>query len=175
MSSSQRSRMPRWLLAVGAVAVLAVAGVVAWSVWPRPVPPHARQYLSVSACLLTDQAGIVAGSPAAPVWAAMESASLSTHVMVSYLPATGPSDVTPMLNTLVQRNCGVIIATGAASSQILAAGKSNPRQRFLLVAAPGTAVAAASSNTVVVSQADAVGRIGQVIRSLAASAPPAGS
>jgi hypothetical protein len=175
MSSSQGSRVPRWLLAVGAVAVLAVAGVVTWSVWPRPAPPHARQYLSVSACLLTDQSGIVAGSPAAPVWAAMQSASLATHVMVSYLPATGPSDVTPMLNTLVQRQCAVIIATGSASSAVAAAGKANPQQRFLLVAAPGTPAAPATQNTVVVSQADAAGRIGQVIRSLAASAPPLGT
>jgi hypothetical protein len=175
MSSSQGSRVPVWLLAVGAVVVLAVAGVVTWLVWPRPAPPHARQYLSVSACLLTDQAGIVAGSPAAPVWAAMESASLATRVMVSYLPATGPSDVTPMLNTLVQRKCGVIVATGAASSQVIAAGKANPHQRFLLVAAPGTAGPAASGNTVVVSPSDAAGRIGEVIRSLAASAPPPGA
>lgn len=175
MSSNEAGRWPGWLLAVAAAAVLAVAGVVAWSVWPRPAPPHARQYLSVSACLLTDQAGITAGSPAAPVWAAMQSASLATHVMVSYLPATGPRDVTPMLNTLVQRNCGVIIATGAASSAVLAAGKANPHQRFLLVAAPGPAAAAASGNTVVVSQSDAAGRIEQVIRSLAASAPPPAS
>jgi len=172
MSSSQTGRMPGWLLAAGAAAVLAVAGVVAWLVWPQPAPPHARQYLSVSACLLTDQAGIAAGSPAAPVWSAMQSASLATHVMVSYLPATGPSDVSPMLNTLVQRNCGVIIATDSARSAVVAAGKANPHQRFLLVVAPGTAAAAASSNTVVVSQSDAAGRIDQEIRSLAASAPP---
>jgi len=175
MSSSLGRRVPPWLFAVGAVAVLGIAGLVAWLAWPRPAPPHARQYLSVSACLLTDQAGIVAGSPAAPVWQAMESASLSTHVMVSYLPATGPADVSPMLNTLVQRNCGVIVATGSASSQVLAAAKANPHQHFLLVTAPGTAAAAATSNTVVVSQADAAGRIGQVLRSLAANAPPPGS
>jgi hypothetical protein len=172
MSSSQASRLPGWLLAVGAAVVLTVAGIVAWSVWPRPAPPQARHYLNVSACLLTDQAGIVAGSPAAPVWAAMQSASLSTHVMVSYLPATGPSDVSPMLNTMIQRQCGVIIATGAASSEVLAAGQANPHQRFLLVTAPGTAVAAAAGNTAVVPQADAPGRIDQVIRSLAANAPP---
>lgn len=83
--------------------------------------------------------------------------------------------VLPMLNTLVQRNCGMILATGSASSQVLAAAKANPHQHFLLVTAPGTAAAAATSNTVVVSQADAAGRIGQVLRSLAASAPPPGS
>lgn len=80
--------------------------------------------------------------------------------------------VLPMLNTLVQRNCGVIIATDSARSAVVAAGKANPHQRFLLVVAPGTAAAAASSNTVVVSQSDAAGRIDQEIRSLAASAPP---
>jgi hypothetical protein len=80
-----------------------------------------------------------------------------------------------MLNTLIQRKCGVIVATGAASAQVIAAGQANPQQHFLLVAASGTPAAAASSNTVVVSQANAAGRINQVIRSLAASAPPLGT
>jgi hypothetical protein len=41
--------------------------------------------------------------------------------MVSYLPATGPADVTPMLNTLIQRQCGVIFATSTAASGVIAA------------------------------------------------------
>lgn len=161
----RRSR--RWLAAV-AVVVAAAAGFTAWALRPPPAAPHARQYLNVSACLLTDPNGISPGTPAAPVWAAMQSASLATHVMVSYLPDTGPADVGPMLNTLIERQCGVIIATGAATAEVVKAGKANPHQRFLLVSAPGV-TPAATPNTVIVPPADASGRIGQAIRALAGS------
>ncbi len=175
MPSSQAVPVSRWLLAAGAAVVLAVAGVAAWSLWPRPAAvAHARQYLDVSACLLTGPAGIAPGTPAAPVWAAMQSASLATHVMVSYLPDTGPADVRPMLNTLIQRHCGVIVATDAAASDVIAAGKTNPEQHFLLVAAPGAAAAARTRNTDIVSAADAPGRIDHAIRTLAANAPAPG-
>jgi hypothetical protein len=161
-------------LAAGAVII--AAAVTAWGVWPSPAPaPQARQYLDTSACLLTGPSGIAAGTPAAPVWAAMQSASVTTHVMVSYLSDTGPTDVGPMLNTLIERQCGVIVATSEAGAGVVAAGKANPHQQFLLVATPGAAPVAGPSNTTVVSQADASGRIVQMIRTLAANAPPAGS
>jgi len=175
MPSSQAGRLPRWLLAAGAAVVVAV-GVAAWALWPRPAAvAQARHYLNVSACLLTDPAGITAGTPAAPVWAAMQSASLSTHVMVTYLADTGPTDVRPMLNTLIQRQCGVIIATGTATAGVIAAGKANPHQRFLLVATPGGAAVAVAPNTAIVPAASAPGRVNQMIRALAANAPPPGS
>ena len=162
-------------LAAGAVVI--AAAVVAWGVWPSsPAPaPQARRYLDTSACLLTGPGGIASGSPAAPVWAAMQSASLATHVMVTYLSDTGPADVGPMLNTLIERQCGVIVATSDARAGVIAAGKANPHQQFLLVAASGASSVTGTSNTTVVSQADASGRIDQVIRILAANAPPPGS
>jgi hypothetical protein len=163
-------------LAAGAIAI--AAGVAAWAVWPAPAPvpaPQARHYLDVSACLLTGPAGIAPGTPAAPVWAAMESASLATHVMVTYLADTGPADVAPMLNTLVERQCGVIIATGDAAAGVVAAGRASPHQQFLLVTFPGAAPVVGTANTVVVSQAGAAGRIDRVIRALAANALPPGS
>jgi hypothetical protein len=176
MPSRHASRSPRWPLAAGAAVVMVAAGLAAWAWWPRPaVVVQARQYLDVSACLLTDPAGITPGTPAAPVWAAMQSASLTTHVMVTYLADTGPSDIGPMLNTLIQRQCGVIVATGTATAGVIAAGKANPHQRFLLVSAPGAAAMAGTPNTVVVPVADAPGRINQMIRALAANAPPPGS
>jgi hypothetical protein len=101
------------------VAALAVAGSVAGCSSSAPVP-RARQYLDVSACLLTDPSGIAAGAAGAPVWSAMESASLATHVMVSYLPDTGPGDVGPMVNTLVERKCGVIITAVAPPAAVVA-------------------------------------------------------
>jgi basic membrane lipoprotein Med (substrate-binding protein (PBP1-ABC) superfamily) len=131
--------------------------------------PHARQYVSVSACLLTDPQGIQPGTPAAPVWAAMRTASLSSHVMVSYLPDTGRADAADMLNSLIGRQCGVIIATGAAAGPVTAAAKANPDQSFLLVTA-GRAARAAAPNTVVVSTADAPERIDQALHDLAAHA-----
>jgi basic membrane lipoprotein Med (substrate-binding protein (PBP1-ABC) superfamily) len=161
-----RRRAKRWLAAAGVIA----AGVVTWVVWPQPSSvPHARQYLNVSACLLTDPSGIVAGSPGASAWAAMEAASLATRVMVSYLPDTGTSDVAPMLNTLVERQCGVIIATDSASSQVIEVAKANPHEHFLLITGAGT-VAAAPSNAVVVSPSAASRRIDQAIHALATQA-----
>jgi hypothetical protein len=152
------------LMALAAVA----AGVAVWLLWPRPAPaPQARQYLNVSACLLTDQRGVVPGTPAAPVWAAMESAGTATHVMVSYLPDTGPADVTPMLGTLIQRQCGVIITTAADASQVISAAKADPQQHFLLVTAAGAAGTAAPANATIVSPAAAAGRIDQTIHALA--------
>ena len=176
MTHSQAVRRPRWPLAAAAAALLAIAGFTAWILWPRPVAaPHALQYLNVSACLLTDPQGVAPGTPAAPVWAAMQSASLATHVMVSYLPAAAPADVKPMLNTLIQRQCGVIVATGTATAGVVEAGKANPHQLFLLVSAPGSAAPAATPNTTVVSTAAAPQRIDQAIRALATHAPPPGS
>jgi hypothetical protein len=155
-----------------AALVAAAAGAGAWLWWPKPPPaPPARQYLNVSACLLTDPRGVIPGTPAAPVWAAMENASLATRaVMVSYLSATGPSDVTPMLSTLIQRQCGVIVTTGATASQVIEAARANPHQRFLLVTAAGSAMPAVPANATVVSPAAAAARIKQAIHALAAPA-----
>jgi hypothetical protein len=169
-----RTGRVRIRLAAGAIAVAAAAG--AWALWPAPAQvPQARHYLNVSACLLTGPGGIAPGTPAAPVWTAMESASLATHVMVTYLSDTGPADVGPMLNTLIERQCGVIVATSDAATNVLAAGQANPHQHFLLVTAPGAAAVAGTPNTAVVPQAEAAGRIDTEIRSLAANAPSPGS
>ncbi len=131
-------RLSIWLAAgAGAIA----ASVLAWALWP-PNPaaaPHARRYLNVTACLLTDSRGVAPGGAGAPAWAAMQHASLATHVMVSYLPATGPGDAAVLLGTLAERHCGVIITTGTATRQVLAAAKASPHQRFLLIASHPTA------------------------------------
>jgi len=163
----------------GVAVAMIVAALAAWGLWPRPpaVPDSGGiRYLNVSACLLTGPSGITPGTASAPVWDAMRAASQASHVMVSYLPDTGPADVTPMLNTLIERQCGVIVATSDATSAVAKAARANPHQSFLLVAAQGGhAAATATPNTVVIPAADASGRIGQALDALATHATSAGS
>lgn len=156
------------------VAVAAVAAfVTAWVLWPKPadVVPRARQYLDVSACLLTGASGVAPGTPGAQAWRAMQSASLASHVMVSYLPSTGPADVPVLLNTLVERQCGVIVVTSASRIQVTSAAKANPGRRFILVTSSiAVGPAAVPSNAVVVPAAGASGRIVQEVTALAGTA-----
>jgi hypothetical protein len=155
-----------------ATAVVAAVAVTAWVVWPRPAAaPQARQYLDASACLLTGPGGVVPGTPGAPVWAVMEKASLATRVMVSYLPETGP-DIGITLNTMAERQCGVIITTGTAPAPVTAAAKANPRLHYLVVAPVGSATSATAANVVVVPAAAAPARIDQVLRDLATQTSP---
>lgn len=160
------------LKAAVATAIVAVALVIAWALWPSPaVGPRARQYLDASACLLTGSSGIAPGTTGAQAWRAMESASLASHVMVSYLPESGPVDAEEMLNTLVERRCGVIVVTAATRVQVSNAAKANPGRRFVLVTTSTAAgPAAVPPNTVVVPAADASGPINQEVSSLASSA-----
>jgi len=160
-------RLGGWL---AACACVVAAGAVTWALWPsNPIEaPQARHYLNITACLLTDSRGIAPGTPGAPAWAAMRNASLATHVMVSYLPDTAPGNATVMINTLVQRHCGVIITTGTAAGRVLAAARANPHQRFLLVV--DHPVTAAAPNAAVVTAAEAPRRIGQAIQTLASAA-----
>jgi hypothetical protein len=152
--------------------VVVAAGVTAGVLlWPRAAPvPRARQYLDLSACLLTDPGGVVPGTAAAPVWSAMESASLATHVMVSYLPDTGPGDAGPMLNTLIERKCGVIVTTGAPPGTVVAVAKANPHQRFLLVLPAGASAVQAPPNASAVSSAVAASSVSRAVRALASQA-----
>lgn len=155
------------------IAVVTVF-VIAWVLWPRPgtaAPPRARQYLDASACLLTESSGVTPGTPGAQAWHAMESASLASHVMVSYLPDSGAANVPVMLNTLVERRCGLIVVTGASRVQVTSAAKAHPAQSFILVTASAAAgPAAVPSNAVVVPVSDASGRIDQEVTALAGTA-----
>ena len=167
----RRAGWRTWLWAAGLCVV--VAGALAW--WAlRPhsaAVPSARQYLNVTACLLAGPRGVVPGSSDAPVWQEMEQASSATRVMVSYLPAMGPGADVPMLvNTLVQRRCGVIVvAADIPSAPVSQAARANPHQEFLIVtpAAVAGPRVDVSANAPVVPAADAAARIGQALRALA--------
>jgi hypothetical protein len=167
--------MGQGLVRAAAVAVAgAVLFVVGWMLWPRPaaVPaPTTRPYLDTSACLLTGPDGVTPGTPGAGVWHAIESASLASRVMVSYLPVARPADASAMLNTLVERRCGVIVVMDASRVQVASTAKANPGHQFILIT---SSIAAGPDvvppNAVVVPAADASRRIDQAVAALAGTA-----
>ena len=157
------------VVATAAGVAVSAAVIAAWMLWPTtPAAPRARQYLNASACLLTGASGVSPGTAGAQAWSAMESASLASHVMISHLPSARAADVPVLLNTLVERECGVIVVTGASQNQVTSAARANPGRRFILVTG-GTAAgsAAALPNVVTVSAAHASGRINQEVLALA--------
>lgn len=162
----------RLWLALAAGLVVAAAGLALWLLRPGPAtaPAQARQYVNVTACLLTGPGGIVPGSPGAPAWSAMQTASDATHVRVSYLPDSGPADAGAMLNTLVARQCGVIITAGTPPGPVIKVARANRRQRFVIIGARASSAAAVPGNAVIVSPGSAAGSISQAIHALAAHA-----
>ncbi|HET9171595.1 MAG TPA: hypothetical protein VFN97_19300 [Actinospica sp.] len=150
---------------------LAAGALAAWALWPGPTAaaaPQARRYLDASACLLTGASGVSPGTLGARAWSAMESASLTSHVMVSHLSSAAPADAPSLLNTLIERKCGVIVVTGASQSQVTSAARANPGPRFILVldgAAAGPATVL--PNAVTVSAARASGPINREVVALA--------
>lgn len=129
-----------WLLTGSVLAVVAgLAAVVVWWLVPpsRYVPPaRQRQYLPFAACLLTGSAGL-ADPASAPVWAGMQSASLATRAKVEYLAVTGPAteaNAAIFVNTLVMRQCNVVLAAGPAEVAAASAqARALPHVRFVTV------------------------------------------
>lgn len=124
---------------VAVIIAGAVAGITLWALsTPGTPPPRARRYLQFKACLLTDSKGI-SGSAAAPLWQAMQKASLATRARVQYLPVAGPAtaaNATPYLNALIQRHCDIILATGTAqTAAVTAQAPLHPHSHFLIVGA----------------------------------------
>ena len=128
----------RWwpVLVAGVVAVVAVA---AWLVWPSAPPSRARVYLSFTACLLTGAEGVAGAG--APAWAGLQDASLATRAKVQFVAVVGEATVanaSPYLASLVQRQCRVVVAVGAAQvGAVAAAAPQWPRVRFVVVVGDG--------------------------------------
>jgi hypothetical protein len=157
---------------LGAAAIVA-AGLTTWLAWPgggQGAVPHARQYGDASACLLAGQGGISTGSPARPVWLAMQRASARSRVMVTWLPAASPADAPVMLATLSERHCGVIVAAGIGAPQAEQAAAANPHQSYLLITAAG-APPPRTANLVVASAAAGPARAASAVTALAAGSP----
>lgn len=137
-----RRTTSRQRITATAITACAIAGLVAWNMLSSQTSaPRARQYLEFKACLLTDAHGIT-GQQAAPVWAAMEDASLKTHARVQYLPTFGPATVPntlPYLASLVQRRCDIIIAAGEIPVATVSQGANRfPKTKFLAVGGQAT-------------------------------------
>lgn len=173
-----RSRRGRWV--TGGLVVAALAVVAGAVLFPGeesgPPDSRAREYRDVNSCLLTGEQGITAGTPAAPVWAGMQKASLETRTRVSYVPVMGEQSVQnalPHLNSLLQRQCAVVLAVG--DSQVEAARSeagSHRAIRFVVVAGPegakddGKAVQDTPANMTVVTETgeELEKRIARIIR-----------
>ncbi|MFC9795950.1 BMP family ABC transporter substrate-binding protein [Streptomyces sp. NPDC057695] len=141
-----------WALASVLVLVLGLVGAWLFAGSDRagtPPDTRARAYQDYDACLLTDERGIVTGAPAAPVWEGMQTASLDKHIRVTFVPVMGAKTVEnarPFLNGLVQRDCEIVVASGAPQvAAAEAAVEKNPEIRFVTV---GTGAGASHDNLV---------------------------
>ena len=161
----------RWWVAGCLVVVLATV-TIGWLAWPRPArppaPPRARVYLDFTACLLTDAQGIVA-DPAKTVWSGMQSASLATRAKVQYLAVVGPQTVdnaAPFLLSLIQGNCSLVLAVGAAPVQAAEQlAQSHPKVQFLVVdGAPATNITRLASGSPADLGCDVESRITAAVR-----------
>ncbi|MEU0831562.1 BMP family ABC transporter substrate-binding protein [Streptomyces sp. NPDC005969] len=102
-----------------------------------PPDARARQYRDFNACLLTGDKGIVPGSPAAPVWKGMQQASADTRARVTYVPVMGEqtaANVQPHMNSLMQRQCGIVLTIGRAQGEAArSVAKQYPEVPFVVV------------------------------------------
>jgi hypothetical protein len=118
-----------------AAAALILGAVAAWAFWPEPAPRQ-REYLDATACLLTDEKGVT-GEETAPIWSAMQDASVSSLVRVQYLPVNGPQtadNARAYVASLAGGRCGVVLAVGAAQiDAVNASAQTFPAARFVTV------------------------------------------
>lgn len=145
--SAVRSRRGRWVAGGTVVVALAVVAGVLLFPGERSGPPdtRAREYRDVNSCLLTGEQGITAGTPAAPVWAGMQKASLETRTRVSYVPVMGEQSVQnalPHLNSLLQRKCAVVVAVEDSQVEAVRGEAGSHRAiRFVVVSGADAATA----------------------------------
>jgi hypothetical protein len=124
-----------------------------------------RWYSNSQACLLTGDRGL-ADPAAAPLWAGMQQASLTTHAKVSYLAVMGPQtkgNALSFLGSLLVRHCGVVLAAGSAQRDAVAArAHQYPSVKFAVVGG----VPGASNVTVLSGKAAAIrdGAADEVLR-----------
>lgn len=126
MECNVNNRIPRTRIGAGILALAALAITLVWLLWPEPEPPAPREraYLNSTACLLTDDQGIV-GEQARAAWTGMQEASDQTRIKVQYLSVAGPqtaANASAYYNNLGLQKCRLIIAVGAAPIRAAEAG-----------------------------------------------------
>jgi len=154
-----RTPTRRQQLLIGGALAVAAAGTIAVLLWPaddHPQPARERAYKATTACLLTDDKGLM-GDTARAAWAGMQEASLATLIKVQHLAITGPQNSANGLsyfNALGMQNCTVIIATGHAPVAAMVEGHDRfPHTKHVAVGGdtadtPLTTVAAESPATI---------------------------
>lgn len=170
-----RSGRRRWWAFGVTVAVVGLVGGVAWLLRPSggsayDPPSRTRQYVAFTACLLTGPAGL-ADASARAVWSGMEAASSATSAQVSYLSVpVGEADTvgaaTPLVNTMVEQRCGLIVAVGSAEvAAVQGVAAQHAASRFALVGGGSPAGNVVVLPTVGVSSVSA--RVQTVVRDAA--------
>ncbi|MEV8463599.1 MULTISPECIES: hypothetical protein [Streptomyces] len=80
------------------------------------------------------------------MWQGMQEASLDTRARVTYIPVMGPQtadNVRPFFNSLMQRQCEIVLAVGGPQVEVIRADAGKHRDvRFVVV--DGEASGAAS-------------------------------
>ena len=109
------------------VTLLAAATLVA-GVAVAPASNAAK----IKACVVLDTGGVDDHSFNAGSWAGAQAASSVADV--SYLPSSSAADYAPNIKKFIDQKCSIIIGVGfSISSEIVKAGKANPKVKFAVV------------------------------------------
>lgn len=103
----------------------------------RYIPPaRTRTTIEFTACVLTDPHGIIS-TAAAPAWQGVQAAQAATNLKAQTLQtarADHLTDAVIAVNTLAQRSCNLIIATGPRqTAAVWKQASLLPTQRFLVI------------------------------------------
>jgi basic membrane lipoprotein Med (substrate-binding protein (PBP1-ABC) superfamily) len=130
----------RWLIAVTAVTVVAILTIgltLLLNDHGRRIPPaRTRTTIAFTACLLTDAHGVT-GTTAAPAWQGILKAQAATNMKAQSLQVTEKGRVAEAVigvNTLAQRSCNLVIATGELqTAAVWQQATTFRRQHFLVI------------------------------------------
>ncbi|MFI8350351.1 BMP family ABC transporter substrate-binding protein [Streptomyces sp. NPDC085596] len=151
-----------WTVAGAVLSAAVAAGLWIYLDGRQDGPPdtRARQYKEFDACLLAGDKGIARGTRAASAWQGMQRASLETRARINYVPVVGAQSVAnsrPFLNSLMQRQCDVLVAVGAPQAQAAREAAANhPEVRFVVVDGASSAKEGKAGNVTVAAPDDSL-------------------